>query len=60
MHCLHFLKKTCYSAACMLQAYKKVSHKDQPLPGLTDFTNDQLFFIAFGQVYIHDLKHVYL
>ena len=33
-----------------LQAFKKVSHKSEKLPGLTDYSDDQLFFIGFSQV----------
>jgi predicted metalloendopeptidase len=32
-------------------AFKKVSHKSEKLPGLTDYSNDQLFFIGFSQVH---------
>ena len=39
-----------------IQAYRKVAGKSKLLPGLTDYTNDQLFFIAFGQVYIADIN----
>ena len=34
----------------ILQAYKKVADDSKSLPGLTDYTSDQLFFIAFSQV----------
>ena len=33
-----------------MQAYKKIARESMDLSGLTDFTEDQLFFIAFGQV----------
>ena len=33
-----------------MQAYRKVAEKSKRMPGLTKYTNDQLFFIAFGQV----------
>ena len=33
-----------------MQAYRRVAGKSKMLPGLSDYTNDQLFFIAFGQV----------
>ncbi|CAI8043856.1 Endothelin-converting enzyme 1 [Geodia barretti] len=32
-------------------AYKKIARESMNLPGLTDFTDDQLFFIAFGQLW---------
>ena len=35
---------------CYIQAFKEVSKKSKSLPGLTDYTNDQLFFISFAQV----------
>ncbi|CAI8022690.1 Endothelin-converting enzyme 1 [Geodia barretti] len=32
-------------------AFKKVSHKSEKLPGLTDYSDDQLFFIGFSQLW---------
>jgi predicted metalloendopeptidase len=32
-------------------AYRRVAGKSKMLPGLSDYTNDQLFFIAFGQLW---------
>ena len=42
------------------QAFKKVSHKSEKLPGLTDYSDDQLFFIGFSQVHkaCHPIKNL--
>ena len=45
--CFMAFNKSCI---CLSQAYKKVADDSKSLPGLSDYTNDQLFFIAFAQV----------